>query len=400
MMPDQLLYPRSKSDQITSDLQKIRQQNLYRTPRIINNKNAVEIVVDGKQLINFSSNDYLGFAKHPEIRAAVKDAALEKGVGSGASPLICGKTSLHYELEKKLAHATGRDRALLFSCGYMANMGVVQALTRTTQQGIFMDEQCHASIVDGVLVSKAKFKRYQHACPESLRKMLEKHNYKRKLVLTESLFSMDGDIAPLQEIYAVCRDYQACLIVDDAHGFGVLGETGMGSLESFQLSQEEVPLIMATFGKALGVQGAFVAGKEEFVEILVQKARPYIYSTSMTITNVAGVTKALDLVKKEAPRRRHLKRLIAHFKTGANALIPTISHDHSPIQSLVIGSPEKTIELSKLLEKKGVFVVAIRPPTVPRGTSRLRISITADHTIDQVTFLLESLKSATAQLDV
>ena len=380
------------SDLIHSDLDKLRKQGLFRAPRIIAARNSVNIIIDGKELVNFSSNDYLGFANHSRIREAINDASIQHGVGSGASPLICGKTALHQELEDKLAAATGRDRSLLFSCGYMANLGIVQGLTRTIGSHVIMDKLCHASIIDGVMLSGASFSRYKHTSAESLLSRLKAAGSKRKLVLTESVFSMDGDLAPLDQISRLCLENGACLVVDDAHGFGVLGENGMGGLEHFGLTQAEAPIMMATFGKALGVQGAFVAGREDMIEALVQRARPYIYSTSMPVSDVAGVIEALNLLRDESSRRDHLKNLVTYYHQGLIQQGREITQNLAPIQPLIIGSADKTIEISRRLEQQGVFVTAIRPPTVPKRTSRLRITLTAAHTKDQVLKLLDAIK--------
>ena len=385
-------------DPILSDLQTIRQQGLYRSPRIINERNGAEIIIDGKALVNFSSNDYLGLAGHGEIKQAINEAALKHGSGSSASPLVSGKTSLHRELENKLARVTGRERALIFSCGYMANLGLIQGLIHAHRYTIFMDKLCHASIIDGAVLSRAKFKRYTHASVESLSTLLKDADIGEKLVLTESVFSMDGDVAPLVQISQVCRDSRSCLVVDDAHGFGVLGEKGMGALDHFHLSQDDVPLMMATFGKALGGQGAFVAGKEELIDILIQRARPYIYSTSMPVHNVAAAITSLDILQAEPKRRQSLKNIITYFKERSGFLGDKTYQNISPIQPIIIGDSDKTMKLCALMEQQGIFVTGIRPPTVPRNTSRLRITLTALHTTTQVDHLLEVLKGALAQL--
>ncbi|MEX2488190.1 MAG: 8-amino-7-oxononanoate synthase, partial [Pseudomonadales bacterium] len=365
--------------EFSADTDKLRQQGLYRKERIISARNSVNIEIDGQPLINFCSNDYLDLACDPRISTAMNAAAQKFGTGSGASPLVSGKTVLHHELEELLAQLTGRDRVLLFSCGYMANLAVISGLVRSRGDEVFEDKLCHASMIDGAAISPACLKRYQHASPASLKKLLLTSSAKRKLVLTESVFSMDGDIAPITEIARCCHEQQACLVVDDAHGFGVIGNKGWGGLDFFDLDQSAVPLLMATFGKAVGVSGAFIAGPDSLLESLVQGARPYIYSTAPPIPLVAAIKQSLHIMSEEPERRLHLDALIQRFRTGAEHLGIKLLPSETPIQPVVIGDPDETVDVSRRLEQQGFFVSAIRPPTVPANTSRLRITLSAGH---------------------
>jgi 8-amino-7-oxononanoate synthase len=380
------------SSSIAQELKNLQQQGLYREGRAIHKVNETDVKVGGNILINFCSNDYLGLSSHPKLKQAINDSLLSSGVGSCASPMISGKTHLHAELEKKIANITGRDRALLFSCGYMANIGVVQALTQSQNFSIFLDRLCHASIIDGVLLSRSRFKRYQHASMGSLRALMERSPSIEKLVLTESVYSMDGDIAPLKALSELCHEHAACLVVDDAHGFGVLGNSGLGAMDEYGLTQTDVPLLMATFGKALGVEGAFVAGKAEMIEILEQRARSYIYSTSLPVPVVAAVIASLEILDDEPERREHLRRLVEHFHYQAKKMSIQVSNSTSQIQPIIIGDANETMRVRDLLEQEGLFVAGIRQPTVPRGTSRLRITLSALHSFEQVDQLLVALK--------
>ncbi len=319
------------------------------------------------------------------------DAVARYGTGSSASPLVCGKSILHEELEHKLARITGRDRALLLSCGYMANLAIQSALAGTGQVIVVEDRLCHASIVDGSLINRNRFKRYTHASPQALEKVLIRYRGQPVLVLTESVFSMDGDLAPLPEIADLCRYYQACLVVDDAHGFGVIGKHGLGGTDYFTLGQKDVPLIMATFGKALGGYGAFVAGSKDLIETLVQRARPYIYSTALPVPVIAAASTAIDLLLEDPRPREHLHKLMEHFHRGIKDMGLDLPGPTSPIFPIIIGDAGLTVELSRTLESQGLFVSAIRPPTVPRNSSRLRITLSAGHTLSQVDRLLEVL---------
>jgi len=345
--------------------------------------------VDGRPLLNFCSNDYLGFANHPKLVQAWSQAARDYGVGSGASPLVCGRYGIHDELERALAAFTGREKALLFPSGFQANLGTVAALVRGRRRQIIMDRLCHASLIDAALLSRALLRRFPHGDSRALKRLLEKGDSELTLVISESVFSMDGDTAPLKDYAGLCEEYGALLYVDDAHAFGVVGESG--SLAESGLSEKEVPLMMATFGKALGVSGAFVAGSKTLVETLVQYARSYIYSTAMPPALAVTVLAALELLQQEDWRRRHLRTLIKRFRAGAGRLGLPLMDSISPIQPLLIGPSREAVAVSEQLQRRGYYVVAIRPPTVPRDSARLRITLTAAHNEEQVDGLLSAL---------
>lgn len=381
------------------NLEQLQQQGLFRQERTVESRSGTLISLGGKTLINFCSNDYLGLSCHPDVVLAMQDAVKGFGAGSTASPLVCGKTVLHQLLEQKLAKVTGRDRALILSCGYMANMAIVSTLARDRAQWIVQDKLCHASMVDGAMSSRASLKRYAHADPSALEKILSKKKNGKAIVFTESVFSMDGDIAPLSSLSSVCSQYGACLVVDDAHGFGVIGKNGLGGTDYFSLSQKEVPLVMATFGKALGVYGAFIAGTEDLIEAFVQRARPYIYSTALPVPIVAAVSAAVDIMQNEPEHRSKLVTLINYFLSGASSRGIKVNNNITPIQPIILGDASRAVRLEQLLEENGLFVRAIRPPTVPRNSSRLRITLSASHTKQQVDLLLDALSRNMSLLD-
>ncbi|MCC1498144.1 8-amino-7-oxononanoate synthase [Alcanivorax sp. 1008] len=348
-----------------------------------------EALVDGQRLLNFCGNDYLGLANHPQLVTAFKKAADEFGVGSGASHLVCGHSHYHHALEEQLAAFCGRPRALLFSTGYMANLGVIQALVGKGD-AVFEDRLNHASLIDGGLASGARFRRYQHVHAASLAAQLAGADVRRKLVVTDGVFSMDGDVAPLAELADVCEQHQAWLMVDDAHGFGVLGEHGGGCVAA-QGVQARVPVLVGTLGKAFGTFGAFVAGSDELIETLIQFARPYIYTTALPAAVAAATLASLVLLREEHWRREKLQGLIARFRLGAAQRGFQLMDSATPIQPLLIGDDGEALALSQRLLQRGFLISAIRPPTVPEGTARLRITLSASHEPEDIDRLIESL---------
>lgn len=375
-----------------------RGQQLYRERKIVESAQGAEVIVDGKQYLNFCSNDYLGLADHPAIIAALKKAADEYGVGSGASHLVCGHTALHHQLEEALAEFTGRPRALLFSTGYMANLGVVNALLDKTDV-VFEDKLNHASLLDAGLLSGARFQRFLHSDIDNLRSRLaradeENKQSARKLICVDGVFSMDGDLAPLPELVALAEQYNAWLMVDDAHGFGVLGARGAGSAEHFNLDQAQLPILMGTLGKACGTFGAFIAGSETLIETLIQFARTYIYTTALPAAVAAATLQSLKIIRSETWRREHLNNLIARFRRGAAQLDLQLMNSSSAIQPLLVGDVAHAVALSDKLATQGLWINAIRPPTVPAGTARLRITLSAAHSEAQVDRLLDALSKA------
>ena len=361
------------------ELEKIRNRNLFRQAAILEQRNNNTITINKKRLLNFSSNDYLGLSSHADILNSISSTANNFGFGSSASPLVCGKSDHHQRLEEMIAFKTGRDRALLFPSGYQANLGMVTALSLIEGVEFYVDRLCHASILDGLILSRGRFKRYAHNDIESLEGLLNKSNAEVKLVLTESVFSMGGEICPLAEISNIAIKQDAQLLVDDAHGFGVMGEGCQGTLAHFGISQEVAPLMTGTFGKALGLQGAFVAGDNNVIELLVQRARPYIYSTALSAPLAAGVLEAICVIDKEPQRKLKLLENIKYFQKEMLKHGIKIQNTNSPIQPIIVGSSNNAIKLSERLIARGFFVVGIRPPTVPEGTARIRISLNSNH---------------------
>jgi 8-amino-7-oxononanoate synthase len=355
---------------------------------------GVRVDVDGRTVLAFCSNDYLGLARHPQVTEAFVAAARRWGVGSGASHLVSGHCAEHHALEEELAAFVGRPRALLFSTGYMANLAIGATLARRGDR-VFEDRLNHASLLDAGLASGARFARYRHGDVAGLRRRLAAAGSaaRRTLVLTDGVFSMDGDRAPLRELAAACGEHAATLAVDDAHGLGVLGPTGGGSVEESGLTLAEVPVLMGTLGKALGTFGAFVAGSAELVETLLQRARTYVYTTALPPAVAAATRAALGLVRSEPERRARVLARASDFAAGAGALGLGLQQSSTPIQPLVLGSERAALEASEALLELGLWVPAIRPPTVPTGSSRLRFTFSAAHAADDVARLLEALRT-------
>jgi 8-amino-7-oxononanoate synthase len=367
-------------------------QHLYRRRRISDGPQGPEQVGGGKRFINFCSNDYLGLANHPEIIAAFKKGADRYGVGSGAAHLVNGHSRAHHALEEELAEFTGRPRALLFSTGYMANLGVISALVGAGD-AVFEDRLNHASLIDAALLSRARLTRYTHGNASSLVAKLSASKAQEKLIVTDGIFSMDGDIAPLPELVTVADKSEAILMVDDAHGIGVLGTQGKGSLAHFGLGINEVPILMGTLGKGVGSFGAFIAGSEDLIEWLIQSARPYIYTTATPPAIAEATRTSLKLIQSEEWRREKLRTLIKRFRDGAEQLGLELMASETPIQPLLIGEAGEALALSKRLEQLGILISAIRPPTVPDGTARLRITFSAAHSEEHVDRLLSALEA-------
>lgn len=372
-----------------------RAAHLYRTRKLLQSPQTPEVIVDGKPYIAFCSNDYLGLANHPDVIASLQKAADKFGVGSGASHLVAGHSSEHHALEEELAVFTGRKRALLFSTGYMANMGAIAALVGQGD-AVFEDRLNHASLLDAGLLSGARFQRFLHNDLDNLQSRLTKTEATRKLIVVDGVFSMDGDCAPLTELADLAAKNNAWLMVDDAHGFGCLGKTGGGSAEHFGLTPNQLPILMGTLGKAFGTFGAFIAGSETLIETLIQFARPYIYTTAMPPAIAAATRTSLRLLQTEHWRREHLQQLIVRFRTGAQQIGLQLMDSFSAIQPIVIGDEAKALAISEQLAARGFLIIAIRPPTVPVGSSRLRVTFTAQHSIEQVDALLNALADIVA----
>jgi 8-amino-7-oxononanoate synthase len=386
--------------ELEAGLRRHTAEGLGRQRRTLDSPQAARVVVDGRELIAFASNDYLGLAQHPEVIAAVREGATRWGTGAGASHLISGHFATHAALESDLAAfvrpCTGAQ-ALTFSTGYLANLAVLSALAGRSDL-VFADRLNHASLNDGALLSRAEFIRYPHADVAALRSRLASAGTKRKLIATDAVFSMDGDIAPLPELLALADEFDAWLVVDDAHGFGVLGdrgEPGRGTLAHFGLASERI-VYMGTLGKAAGVAGAFVAAHPAVIETLVQTARPYGYTTAAPPLLAAALRVSLSIIRTDHARQRHLRALIERLRTGMRELPWTLLSSRTPIQPLVVGENVAAVALADALWERGLWVPAIRPPTVPAGTARLRITLTAGHTIDDVDALADALAELAA----
>lgn len=373
-----------------------RAEHLYRQRPLLASPQGPEVVVDGQRLLNFCSNDYLGLANHPEVIRAMQGGVAKWGVGGGASHLVIGHSGPHHELEEALAEFTGRPRALLFSTGYMANLAAVTALVGQGDT-VLEDRLNHASLLDAGLLSGARFSRYLHNDAESLGKRLGKAEGST-LVVTDGVFSMDGDLAELPALCAQARRHGAWMMVDDAHGFGALGASGAGVVEHFGLELDDVPVLVGTLGKAFGTAGAFVAGSDELIETLIQFARPYIYTTSQPPAVACATLKSMELLRSEGWRREHLQRLVARLREGAAQIGLTLMDSPTPIQPVLIGDSARALRLSALLRERGILVGAIRPPTVPAGSARLRITLSAAHSEAQLERLLQALAESWRQL--
>ena len=363
--------------------------HLYRQRPLLDSPQGPEVVVDGQRLLAFCSNDYLGLANHPQVIEAMRAGAQKWGVGGGASHLVIGHSTPHHELEEALADFTGRPRALLFSTGYMANLAAVTALVGRGDT-VLEDRINHASLLDAGLLSGARFSRYLHNDAASLASRLEKAAG-NTLVVTDGVFSMDGDLVDLPALCAAAKARQAWVMVDDAHGFGPLGATGAGIVEHFGLGLEDVQVLVGTLGKASGTAGAFVAGSDELIETLIQFARPYIYTTSQPPAVACATLKSLELLRTEHWRREHLNKLIARFRQAAAEIGLTLMDSPTPIQPILVGDSQRALQLAAMLRQRGLLVGAIRPPTVPAGSARLRVTLSAAHSDAQLERLLQAL---------
>lgn len=370
------------------ELAERRAQGLYRRPRTLEQRAGVQARLAGRDCLVFCSNDYLGLADHPEVAAALARAATAYGTGSGAAHLISGHHPEHVALERDLAEAVGRPRALLFSTGYMANMGVINALTEPGDV-VFEDALNHASLLDGGWLSRGRMQRYAHGDVAALETAMTAATGPA-LIVSDAVFSMDGELAPLPALAALAARRQALLVVDDAHGFGVLGD-GAGAVAHCGLSDADAPVYVGTLGKAIGTFGAFVAGSETLIEYLVQRARTYIYTTAPPPALAAATRTALALARRDGWRRERLTELVGRFRAGAERLGLPLMDSATPIQPLLVGDATRAMALGARLLEAGYWVTPIRPPTVPAGTARLRITLSAAHTPAQVDGLLEAL---------
>ena len=381
-------------DDLHRHLDGLRARSLYRRRRTLDSPQGREVVVDGRRLLNFCSNDYLGLAGDPRVREAFKAAIARWGTGAGASHLVCGHTAAHEALEFALAEFTGRPRTLLYSSGYGANVGVINALL-SMGDFVFEDRLNHASLLDGGRISQATFLWFDHLDTVHLERELDAvaDATGRKLIASDGTFSMDGDQCLLDDTIAIAKRHRAWIMIDDAHGMGVHGHQGVGLVDPQRYSTDEVPVLIGTLGKAFGTSGAFVAGDEGLIETLIQRSRNYIYTTAMPSALAAATLASLEIARAEEWRREHLARLIDRFRSGASTIGFSGTPSESPIQPLVVGDPARALAMSGALEERGFLITAIRPPTVPAGTSRLRITLTAAHEASDIDQLLEALAS-------
>ncbi len=365
-------------------------QGLKRRRRTLETPSRAHMRVEGRPVVAFCNNDYLGLAGHPELINAARQAAVEAGVGAASAHLVAGHHRLHEQLERELADFVGLPDALLFSTGYMANLGAITALVGRGD-AVFGDKLNHASLVDACLLSRAELTRYPHGDLDFLEAKLKASRAKTRLVVTDAVFSMDGDIAPLPELLALCERYDAWLLIDDAHGFGVLGAQGRGSLAHFDLRADRI-VYMATLGKAAGVFGAFVAGHATLIEWLVNKARTYVYTTATPPLLAAAVSASLKVIAADGWRRERLRALVAQLKAGMADLPWRLLPSDTPIQPLIVGDNAAALRLAEGLRARGLMTPAIRPPTVPAGTARLRLSLSASHEPADIERLLAALR--------
>jgi len=378
---------------LREELAALADQGLARRRRLLESPCAPRAVVEGREMLAFASNDYLGLAAHPELAQALADGALTWGAGSGASHLVSGHLGPHDLLEQRLAAFTGFARALTFSTGYLANLAVTPTLAPGRDDAIFADKLNHASLIDAAQLSRARHHRYPHNDMAALERLLAASDARSKVIVTDAVFSMDGDLAPLAELFALAERFDAWLVVDDAHGFGVLGPHGEGSLAHCGIPAHPRVILMGTLGKAAGVGGAFVAGSELVMDYLLQKARSYIFTTAQPPAVACALVKSLELIAAGDARRAHLQALIRQLQEGLAGLPWQLLPSQTAIQPLIVGDNEAALALSRALWERGLWVAAIRPPTVPVGTARLRISLSAAHSQADVASLVDALKA-------
>ena len=380
-----------------NQLSELAQADQLRVRRIVDGPQDASMVVDGQRVLNFASNDYLGLANHPKVVEAAMRALKRYGLGAGASHMVSGHMRAHHELEEKLADYVNLPKALLFSSGYAANLGILTALAGRGDT-LFADKLNHACLNDGALLSRATFKRYPHVDLVKLEAMLAgAKGSGRKLIVTDAVFSMDGDIAPVPELLKLAETHDALLVLDDAHGFGVLGYRGKGTLEHFNLKSERI-VYMATLGKAAGGYGAFVAGHEDIIEWILQSARSYIFTTATPPAIAAAMQASLEVMQEDRERLKHLRTLIDFFSDSLKLQYATLPFSQTAIQPILIGDNTRTLAFADALRDRHMFVPAIRPPTVPPGTSRLRVSLSAAHAADDVFDLITAITDLDVEL--
>ena len=384
-----------------AQLSELAQADQLRVRRIVDGPQDAALVVDGKRVLNYASNDYLGLANHPKVVGAAMRALKRYGLGAGASHMVSGHMRAHHELEEKLSDYMGLSKALLFSSGYAANLGILTALVGRGDF-VFADKLNHACLNDGAILSRATFKRYPHCDLVKLEAMLaDTKGGGRKLIVTDAVFSMDGDIAPVPDLLKLAEAYDTLLVLDDAHGFGVVGYRGKGTLEHFNLLTKNASdriVYMATLGKAAGGYGAFVAGHEDIVEWILQSARSYIFTTATPPAIAAAMQASLEIMQEDRERLKHLRTLIDFFGDSLKLQYAKLPFSQTAIQPIIIGDNATALAFAEALRERHMFVPAIRPPTVPQGTSRLRVSLSAPHTVDDLFDLITAITDLEVQL--
>jgi 8-amino-7-oxononanoate synthase len=384
---------------LSSQLAARKDAALYRSRVTSSSPQGVRIAIDGREYLSFCSNDYLGLASHPELIRAMTDCARDWGVGAGASHLLGGHSGPHEELELALAEFMGAERVLLFSTGYMANLAVLTSLVGRGDV-IHQDRLNHASLIDGALLSRASLQRYHHVDMEALETQLADDKGSRKIVASDGVFSMDGDLTPLPAMLNLCREYEALCYIDDAHGFAVLGEQGRGIVDNLESRGKDYSqghlLSMCTLGKAMGSFGAFIAGSDEMIETLIQQGRSYIYTTALPPAVAAASYAAFELMSSEAWRRNKLAGLVDHFKAQCSLKGIPLMESSTPIQPVVIGDNDKALAIADRLKQQGLLVFAIRSPTVAKGSERLRITLSAAHDEADIDVFTDVLAEALA----
>ncbi|MFN7097622.1 MAG: 8-amino-7-oxononanoate synthase [Gammaproteobacteria bacterium] len=372
-------------------LDDIKQHHLYRIRKEITQRECVYKQIGGKNYLSFCSNDYLGLSQEQQVIHAFKQGVEQYGVGSGASAMVSGYTTAHRQLEEQFAAFLQRDKALLFANGYMANLGVMQVFADKHTM-IFQDKLNHASLLDAAKLSGAKLKRYRHLDWQHVDSLLSRETVKNKIIAVEGVYSMEGDVSPLVELADIAAQSNALLMVDDAHGIGILGANGGGCCEHFSLSQTKVPLLICPLGKAFGGSGAIVAGDSQLIELLLQRARTYIYTTNIAPGMAVALQTSLQIIQNEAWRREKLNQNINYFNEAANKRGLSLANTNTPIKTFIIGKAETACLVSQILLEKGILVLPIRPPSVPTNTARLRITLNVYHENTDIDFLLDSLQ--------
>lgn len=381
------------------ELLSLKSRNLYRTLKTVEGPPASRIIVDGRECILLSSNSYLGLAEHPAVRAAAIEAVSRWGAGAGGSRLISGNLGLHEDLEREIARFKRTEAAIIFNTGYMANLGAITALAGKGDV-IISDELNHASIIDGCRLSRAETRIYRHKDTEQLKEILRQaRGHRRRLIVTDSVFSMDGDIAPLPEITALAEEYGAMVMVDDAHATGVLGVRGAGAADYFRL-EGKIPVQMGTLSKALGSFGAFVAGSRELIDFLTNRARSFIFSTALPPAVIGAAMAAIKLVENNPEIRQKLWDNARYLRAGLEKMGYRVLSGESPIIPVLIGDDRKTVQMAGSLRGKGVFAPGIRPPTVPPGTGRIRVTVMAVHSLYDLDEALDVFEKAGKEVGV